>query len=163
MDAVSKKNPADAGVKIVAQNRVATYNYHILDRFEAGLVLVGTEVKTLRAGAVTLRDAYGEVRGKEIWLANCHIPEYNAGGPYNHYTLRPRKLLLHRREIDKLLGMVAQKGLTLIPMKLYFRDGLAKCELAVARGKKLHDRRAAERDKEARHEAKEAMYRYRHR
>ena len=147
----------------MAQNRAASYNYHLLDHYEAGLVLVGTEVKTLRDGKATLRDAYADVRGGEIWLMNCHIPEYQPGGPFNHNPLRARKLLLSRREIEKLSGQVQQKGLTLIPMRIYFRDGLAKCELALARGKKIYDRRQAERDKEARREAKDAMYRYRRR
>ncbi len=150
-------------MKIVAQNRAASYNYHLLERYEAGLVLVGTEVKTLREGKATLRDAYAESRGAEMWLMNCHIPEYQPGGPRNHDPLRPRKLLLNRREIDKLAGQIQQKGLTVVPLRLYFRDGRAKCELALARGKKLYDRRQAEREKEARREAKDAMYRYRRR
>jgi SsrA-binding protein len=158
-----KKSSAADGIHVVAQNRAATHHYHILERYEAGLALAGTEVKTLRQGKATIREAYGEVRGREIWLANCHIPEYMAGGPYNHAPLRSRKLLLHRREIDKILGQVHQKGLTLIPLRIYFRDGLAKCEVALARGKKLHDRRQSERDREAKQEAKEAMRRYRRR
>jgi SsrA-binding protein len=150
-------------VKVVAQNRAASYNYHLLEHYEAGLVLAGTEVKTLREGKAALRDAYAESRGGEMWLMNCHIPEYQPGGPRNHDPLRPRKLLLNRREINKLSGQIQQKGLTVIPLRLYFRDGRAKCELALARGKKLYDRRQAEREKEARREAKDAMYRYRRR
>lgn len=150
-------------MKVVAQNRAASYNYHLLEHYEAGLVLVGTEVKTLREGKAALRDAYAESRGGEMWLMNCHIPEYQPGGPRNHDPLRPRKLLMNRREIDKLSGQIQQKGLTLVPLRLYFRDGTAKCELALARGKKLYDRRQAEREKEARREAKDAMYRYRRR
>jgi SsrA-binding protein len=142
---VKPKKPAPGGVKLVAQNRAASYNYHLLEHYEAGLVLRGTEVKTLREGKATLRDAYAEVRGGEFWLVNCHIPEYLPGGPYNHDPLRPRKLLLNRREMNKLGGQITQKGLTLIPLRLYFRDGRAKCELALARGKKLYDRRQAER------------------
>ncbi|HVB35838.1 MAG TPA: SsrA-binding protein SmpB, partial [Candidatus Acidoferrales bacterium] len=149
-------------VKIVAQNRAASYNYELLDKYEAGMVLVGTEVKTLREGKGSLRDAYAEARGGELWLMNCHIPEYQPGGPWNHGPLRARKLLLNRREIDKLSIQVQQKGLTLIPLKIYFRDGMAKCELALARGKKDWDRRAAEREKEDKREAKDAMYRYKH-
>jgi len=148
---------------VVAQNRAASYNYHLLEHYEAGLVLVGTEVKTLREGKATLRDAYAESRSGELWLMNCHIPEYQPGGPRNHDPLRPRKLLLNRREIDKLSGQIQQKGLTVVPLRLYFRDGRAKCELALARGKKLYDRRQAEREKEARREAKDALYRYRRR
>lgn len=157
------KKSALPPVKIVAQNRAASYNYSLLDKFEAGLVLVGTEVKTLREGKATLRDAYAEVRAGEFWLVNCHIPQYLPGGPRNHDPLRPRKLLLTRREMDKLGGQIQQKGLTLVPLKLYFRNGLAKCELALARGKKFHDRRQAEREREAKREASEAMYRSRRR
>ncbi len=157
------KKSALPPVKIVAQNWAASYNYSLLDKFEAGLVLVGTEVKTLREGKATLRDAYAEVRAGEFWLVNCHIPQYLPGGPRNHDPLRPRKLLLTRREMDKLGGQIQQKGLTLVPLKLYFRNGLAKCELALARGKKFHDRRQAEREREAKREASEAMYRSRRR
>jgi SsrA-binding protein len=151
------------GVKIVAQNRAASYNYELLDKLEAGLVLVGTEVKSLREGKGSLREGYAEVRDGEAWLVNCHIPEYQPGGPRNHDPLRRRKLLLNRRELDKLNAQIQQKGMTLVPLKIYFRDGRAKCELAVARGKKFHDRREAERRKEAKREAEEAMYRSRRR
>jgi SsrA-binding protein len=151
------------GIRIVAQNRSASYNYHLLDKLEAGVVLVGTEVKTLREGKASLREAYAEVRAGEFWLLNCHIPEYRPGGPWNHDPMRPRKLLLHRREIDKLTGRVQQKGLTLVPLKIYFRGSRAKCELALAQGKKFHDRRQAERDQEAKREAREAIARYRRR
>jgi SsrA-binding protein len=151
------------GVKIVAQNRAASYNYNLLDKLEAGLVLVGTEVKTLREGKASLREAYAEIRSGEAWLVNCHIPEYLPGGSRNHDPLRKRKLLLNRREIDRLLVQTQQKGMTVIPLKLYFRDGMAKCELSIARGKKFHDRRESERQKEAQREASEAMYRSRRR
>ena len=151
------------GVKIVAQNRTAPYNYTLLDKVEAGIVLLGTEVKTLREGKATLRDAYAELRAGELWLLNSHIPQYRPGGPWNHDPLRPRKLLLHRREIDKLAGRIHQKGLTLVPVKIYFRDNRAKCELALAQGKKFHDRRQAERDQEAKREAREAIARHRRR
>ncbi|HUJ31770.1 MAG TPA: SsrA-binding protein SmpB [Candidatus Acidoferrum sp.] len=151
------------GVKIVAQNRAASYNYHLLDKLEAGLVLVGTEVKSLREGKGTLRDAYAEIRAGEGWLINSHIPEYQPGGPRNHDPLRKRKLLLNKRELERLLVQTQQKGMTVVPLKIYFRDGIAKCELAVAKGKKFHDRREAERQKEAKREANEAMYRFRRR
>lgn len=151
------------GVKIVAQNRAASYNYELLDKVEAGLVLVGTEVKSLREGKGSLREAYADLRAGEAWLVNCHIPEYQPGGPRNHDPLRKRKLLLNRREIDRLLVQTQQKGMTIVPLKIYFKDGIAKCELAVARGKKFHDRREAERKKEAKREAEEAMYRFRRR
>lgn len=147
--------PADQDV---ARNRAASYNYHLLEKYEAGMVLVGTEVKSLREGKASLREAYAEVRGNEMWLLNCHIPEYQPGGPFNHVPLRRRKLLLNRREIDKLAGRTQQKGLTLIPLRIYFKDGRAKCEVALARGKKYHDRREAERQKEAKREASEAIY-----
>lgn len=158
-----KKKGEYEGVKIVAQNRAASYNYTLLDKLEAGMVLVGTEVKSLRAGKGGLRDAYAEIRAGEAWLVHCHIPEYQPGGPRNHDPLRKRKLLLNKREIEKLEAQIQQKGLTVVPLKLYFRDGRAKCELAVAKGKKFHDRREAERNKEARREAEEAMARYRKR
>jgi SsrA-binding protein len=151
------------GVKIVAQNRAASYNYHLLDKLEAGLVLIGTEVKTLREGKATLREAYAELRDREAWLINCHIPEYLPGGSRNHDPLRKRKLLLNRREIERLVVQTQQKGMTIVPLKIYFRDGIAKCELAVAKGKKFHDRREAERQKEAKREADEAIYRSRRR
>jgi SsrA-binding protein len=157
------KNGMRDGVRIVAQNRAASYNYHLLGNFEAGLVLVGTEVKALREGKGTLRDAYAEVRVGEAWLVNCHIPEYQPGGPRNHDPLRKRKLLLNRREIDRLVIETQQKGMTVVPLKIYFREGIAKCELAVAKGKKFHDRRESERQKEAKREADEAMRRSRRR
>jgi SsrA-binding protein len=144
--------------RVAAQNRAASYDYHLLESFEAGLVLLGTEVKSLRSGKVSLREAYAVVRGREVWLINCHIPEYQPGGPFNHVPLRPRKLLLHSREINKLAGKTQEKGLTLVPLRIYFKDGMAKCEVALARGKKYHDRRESERTKEAKREAKDALY-----
>jgi len=144
--------------RVAAQNRAASYDYHLLESFEAGMVLLGTEVKSLRSGKVSLREAYAVVRGREAWLINCHIPEYQPGGPFNHVPLRPRKLLLHSREINKLAGKTQEKGLTLVPLRIYFKDGMAKCEVALARGKKYHDRRESERTKEAKREAKDALY-----
>jgi SsrA-binding protein len=149
--------------QIVAQNRAASYNYHLLEKMEAGMALTGTEVKSLRSGKANLREAYAEVRGGSVWLVNCHIPQYLAGGPFNHEPLSRRRLLLHKQEILKLAGKTQQKGLTLIPLKIYFRDGIAKCELALARGKKDWDRRQAERDKETRREVDDAMYKHRRR
>src|SRR6202041_1913674 len=162
MKAAAKKAERENN-KIVAQNRAASYNYELLDRFEAGLVLVGTEVKTLREGKGAIREAYAEIRTGEAWLINCHIPEYRPGGPRNHDPLRKRKLLLNRREIDKLDAAIQQKGMTVVPLKIYFRDGLAKCELAVVKGKKFHDRRESEKRKEAKREADEAISRSRRR
>jgi SsrA-binding protein len=159
---VNQKSGRD-GLKIVAQNRAASYHYHLLDRLEAGLVLVGTEVKSLREGKAGLREAYAEIRQGEGWLLNSHIPEYQPGGPRNHDPLRKRKLLLNRREIHRLMVETQQKGMTIVPLKIYFRDGIAKCELAIAKGKKFHDRREAERQREAKREADEAMYRFRRR
>ncbi len=148
-----------SGIKILSDNRQAGHNYFLMDRFEAGLVLVGTEVKAARAGKIQLRDSYAEVAGNEAWLCNVHISEYTFGNRYNHEPTRRRKLLLHRREIDKLLGKTRDKGLTLIPTKLYLKDGYVKCELALAQGKKLHDKRDAERKRSAEAEAKAGMVR----
>ena len=147
----------------MAQNRAASYNYHLLEKMEAGMVLTGTEVKSLRAGKANLREAYAEVRGTGVWLVNCHIPQYLPGGPFNHEPLSRRRLLLHKQEIEKLMGKTREKGLTLIPLRIYFRDGIAKCELALARGKKDWDRRQSEREKETRREVDQAMYKYRRR
>jgi len=156
------KRDAD-GEQVVAQNRAASYNYHLLEKIEAGMVLVGTEVKALREGKANLRDAYAEVRGTNAWLVNCHIPQYNPGGPFNHEPLSRRRLLLHRQEIERLFGKTQQKGLTIVPLRIYFRNGIAKCELALARGKKEWDRRQSERDKETRREVNDALYKYRRR
>jgi len=127
------------------------------------MVLLGTEVKSLREGKANLKDAYAVVRGNSVWLMNCHIAEYLPGGPFNHQPLRPKKLLLKQREIEKLAGQTQQKGLTLVPVRIYFRDGIAKCEIALAKGKKQWDRRQTEREKESRREVGEAIYRYRRR
>jgi SsrA-binding protein len=159
----AKKTDKKPAERAVAQNRSASYNYHLLEKYEAGMVLVGTEVKALRQGQASLRDSYALVRANAVWLINCHIPQYLAGGPFNHEPLRPRKLLLNESEISKLHGKTQQKGLTLVPLRIYFREGIAKCEIALARGKKQYDRRQAEREKEARREASEAIYRYRRR
>jgi SsrA-binding protein len=165
MSKESKKSVkrSDSGERIVAQNRAAGYNYHLLEKMEAGMALTGTEVKSLRAGKANLREAFAEVKPDGVWLINCHIPQYLPGGPFNHEPLSKRRLLLHRQEIQKLIGKTQQKGLTLIPLKIYFRDGIAKCELALARGKKDWDRRQTEREKETRREVKEAIYKYRRR
>jgi len=147
----------------VAQNRAASYNYHLIEKLEAGMVLLGTEVKSLRQAKANLRDAYALIRGGEVWLVNCHIGEYLPGGPFNHGPLRSRKLLLRKEEIEKLARKTDQKGLTLIPLRIYFRNGIAKCEVALAQGKKKWDRRQTEREKEAKREVGEAMRRFRHR
>jgi SsrA-binding protein len=148
---------------LVAQNRAASFNYHLLERLEAGMVLLGTEVKSLREGKANLRDAYAVIRGGAVWLLNCHISDYLPGGPFNHSALRPRKLLLHKLEIEKLDRKTDQGGLTIIPLRIYFKEGTAKCEIALAEGKKKWDRRQTEKDKEAKREVGEAMRQFRHR
>lgn len=147
--------------KLLAVNRAAGHNFHLLDRFEAGLALTGTEVKAARDGKVQLKDAYGEVEGGEAWLVNAHISPYSHGNRMNHDPLRKRKLLLHREEIHKLLGKTREKGFTLIPTRVYLKSGLIKCELALARAKKLHDKREAERRRETEAEARQAVRRSR--
>lgn len=136
-------------VKTVAENRKARYEYMIEEVFEAGIALTGTEVKSLRFGEGTIAEAYAEVNGDEIWLINANIPEFSHGNRFNHEPRRPRKLLMHAREIDKLHGAVARQGMTLVPLSIYFNErGRAKVELALAKGKKLHDKRDAERDRD---------------
>jgi len=144
-------------VKILAANRQAGYNYFLFERFEAGMVLTGTEVKAARDGKVQLKDSYAQVEGNEAWLMNAHISPYSHGNRANHNPLRSRKLLLHRREIDKLLGKTRDRGLTLIPTRVYLKNGRIKCELALARAKKLYDKRAAERARTTEAEAREAL------
>ena len=158
-----KKDSRESGEKIVAQNRAASYNYHILEKMEAGLVLHGTEVKALREGKANIRDAYVDFKPSGPFLVNAHIAQYMPGGPWNHEPLGERKLLLHKREIHKFSGRTESKGLTVIPLRIYFRNGLAKVEIALAQGKKSWDRRADERSKEARREADQALYRNRRR
>jgi SsrA-binding protein len=158
-----QKKPGQTGELLVAQNRSASYHYMVLEKFEAGMALRGTEVKALREGKANIREAYAVVRGGELWLENCHIAEYESGGPWNHSPLSTRKLLMHKEEIRKLFAKTAQKGLTLIALRIYFRNSKAKIELALARGKKDWDRRDSERNKEAEREAKEAIYRSRRR
>jgi SsrA-binding protein len=127
--------------KVIARNRRARHDYHIEDVMEAGLVLTGTEVKSLRAGRASLADGYAQLSGGEMWLHGVHIPEYAQGTWTNHEPRRPRKLLMHRREIDRLTSLIAERGFTLIPLSLYFSDGRVKVELAVARGKRTYDKR----------------------
>ena len=149
--------------QVVAQNRSASYNYHLLEKYEAGLVLHGTEVKALREGKANIRDAYVDFKPSGAFLVNAHIAQYMPGGPWNHEPLGERKLLLHKREIHKFSGRIESKGLTVIPLRIYFRNGLAKVEIALAQGKKSWDRRQDERDKDARREADQALYRNRRR
>ena len=133
--------------KAVSRNRKAYHNYHILDEIEAGIVLVGTEVKAIRENRVNLKDSFARVRRGEVWLENCHIGPYTHGNLENHEPRRRRKLLLHKREIHKLLGKILRKGLTLVPLAIYFKGGRVKVSLALAQGKKVYDKREAKRQK----------------
>jgi len=129
-------------LKLVADNRKARFNYEIGETFEAGIQLTGSEVKSLRAGRATIGESYGDARGGELWLINANIPEYKQAGPFNHAPKRARKLLLHARQISRLVGAIEREGMTIVPLKLYFNEkGRAKVEVALARGKKLHDKR----------------------
>lgn len=148
-----------AGRKIVASNRRARHNYEIVDSFEAGMALLGSEVKSLRAGQIQLKDSYAEIRGGEVWLEKVHIAPYTFARDGGHDPERPRKLLLHRREIDRLLGRVQEQGLTLVPLSVYFTDGVAKVELALARGKARHDKRRAIVDRQQQREIDRATRR----
>ena len=139
-------------VKVVSLNRKAYHDYHVLDTFEAGLALLGTEIKSIRAGGVNLRDAYARVEDGEIWLHNVHIARYYPGNRFNHDPDRPRKLLLHRKELKELTVETQGKGLSLVPLKLYLKDHLAKVELGLVRGKRQYDKRQAEAKREAERE-----------
>jgi len=144
------------GDRTVATNRRARHEYEILETIEAGLVLRGTEVKSLRAGQVTFKDSYATIRNGEAWLIGCHISPYSHGTDANHDPERDRKLLLHRREIGRLTGKTAERGLTMVPLRLYFKGGRAKVELGLARGKKLRDKRATLREREVQREMERA-------
>jgi SsrA-binding protein len=148
---------AEKGEKLIADNRRARHDYELVERVEAGIVLTGTEVKTLRDGRVTLQGAFGDVRGNELFLVGAHIPEYSKGNIANHDPDRDRKLLLHRREIASLASKVAERGLTLVPTRLYFRDGRVKVELALARGKNVRDRRRDLADRDAKRQIERAL------
>ncbi|MGB9798761.1 MAG: SsrA-binding protein SmpB [Thermanaerothrix sp.] len=149
-------------IKIVATNRKAKFEYFLLERYEAGIALQGSEIKSVRAGQVNLTDSYVQVDGREAWLVNAHIAPYDKASRFNHDPKRPRRLLLHRREILELWNAVRQKGVTIIPVQMYLKDGLAKVEIAIAKGKKLYDKRhdLAKRDEE-RELAREESRRYR--
>jgi SsrA-binding protein len=147
----------EQGRKLVAQNKKARHDYHIEDTYEAGLVLVGTEVKSLRAGRASLIDGFADVDRGEIWLHNVHIPEYSQGTWTNHAARRKRKLLLNRAEIDKIERRVSEKGLTIVPLSLYFKDGRAKVEIGLARGKKTWDKRQAIAERTAKRETEVAV------
>lgn len=143
----------------IAKNRRASHDYQLLETWEAGVVLTGTEVKSLRNGKANLSDAYGIVRDGEVYLLNLHIPPYERGGYVNHEPTRTRKLLLHRREIRKMIGAVERQGLTLVPLELYFKDGRAKVAIALGKGKKLHDKRDDERRRDDERDMARAMTR----
>ena len=148
-------------IKTIATNRKAYHNYHILDSLEAGIVLTGTEIKSIRAGRVSLSDAYVRPEGGELWLLNAHIARYEAGSYMSHTPTRPRKLLLHRKEIDNLTRQVVEKGLTLVPLRLYIKNGVAKVEIAPAKGKKLYDKRESIARREQKREMERTVKRHR--
>jgi SsrA-binding protein len=144
-----------------AVNRQASHFYHLLEKFEAGMELTGTEVKSIREGKVHLKDSYAAVKDGEVWLIDCHISPYTAGSYMNHDPLRDRRLLLQRSEIDKLTGKTIEKGLTLVPLRLYLKKNLIKCELALAKGKKVYDRREASRQRTVDRETEQAIQEHR--
>jgi SsrA-binding protein len=148
------RNP---GTKLIADNRRARHEYELLDRFEAGLALVGTEVKSLRAGKASLQQAHAQVRDGDVWLVGANIAEYPQASRRNHEPERDRKLLLHRREIDELAGKVSERGLTLVPLRLYFKDGRVKVELALGRGKELYDKRRDIANRDAQRQMERAL------
>ena len=152
-----KKPDPEEGIKLICRNRRAFHDYEITERMECGIVLTGTEVKSLRERAASLEDAYAKIDGGEVWLIGSDIPEYTMGNRMNHKPKRPRKLLLHRREIGKFAGKASQRGFTLVPLRMYFKHGLAKVELAVARGKQQHDKRQDLKKADAQREIKRAM------
>ncbi len=156
-----RRDPVAAGERDATQNRAASHNYFLLEKFEAGIVLTGSEVKSIRAGRANLKDAYGIVKDGELWLLNAHIGIYENAGYAGHVPLRTRKLLVHRDELRKLIGKTQQKGLTLVPTRMYFKNGKVKVELALAKGKQLWDKRETERRKTVDREAREAIARSR--
>ena len=150
---------SDSGVVVVAHNRKARFNFQIGETFEAGIALTGTEVKALRDGKAQIKDGYASVRDGEVWLYNVHIPPYGPASRENHEPERPRKLLMHKREIDRLIGKTREKGLTLVPTRLYFSGGRAKVEIALARGKDVGDKRQAIKEREMKREMERAIRR----
>jgi SsrA-binding protein len=156
-----KAESGDDDIRVICRNRRALHEYEVFETLECGLVLTGTEVKSLRDGHASLEDAYGKIEDGEVWLLGSDIPEYAMGNRMNHKPKRPRKLLLHRREIGKFAGKAAQRGFTLVPLRMYFRRGIAKVELAVARGKQGHDKRQDVKKAEADRDIRRAMSRRR--
>lgn len=157
---MAKKDQED-GIKMVSRNRKASHEYELTDRLECGIVLLGTEVKTLRDGHCSLEGSYAKIDEDELWLIDCEIPEYGMGNRLNHKPKRVRKLLLHRRELAKFAGTATEKGYTLVPTSLYFKDGRAKVEIAVGRGKQMHDKRESLKKAEAKREMARAVRRRR--
>src|SRR5438034_3426320 len=157
MAGAKKKHEEDEGIKVICRNKRAFHEYSVADRLECGIVLTGTEVKSLREGSANLEDAYAKIEDGEVWLIGSDIPEYTMGNRMNHKPKRPRKLLLHRREIDKFAGKASQRGFTLVPLRMYFKQGRAKVELGVARGKQVHDKRQDLKKADANREIRRAM------
>ena len=157
----AKKNDAGPNERTIAQNRRARHDYEILDTLECGIVLVGSEVKSLREGHISLEEAHGRVKGEEVWLVGCDIPEYDKANQFNHDPRRPRKLLLHRREITRFAGRAFEQGLTLVPLKLYFKRGRAKLLLGIGRGRKRHDKREKLKKDQAQRDIRQAASRRR--
>ncbi len=145
--------------RLIAKNKKAYHDFEIIEEFEAGIVLLGTEVKAMRDARVNLKESYARIKNGEVWLEGCHIGAYIHGNRANHDPIRPRKLLLHRRQISKLAGQVTQKGLTLVPLTLYFKGGMAKLKIGLARGKKLYDKRETQRRKAVEREVAAALKR----
>ncbi|MEM7556634.1 MAG: SsrA-binding protein SmpB [Cyanobacteria bacterium P01_A01_bin.84] len=155
------KDKKSQGFKVIADNRQARYLYHILETYEAGIELLGTEVKSIRAGKVNLQDGYASLKDGEVWLLNVHISPYNASGQYfNHEPRRARRLLLHRQEIRKLIGKVEQQGLTLVPLKMYLKKGWIKISIALAQGKKIYDKREDIKRRQDQRDMRRAMKNY---
>ncbi len=152
-----KKKDEDEGLQIICRNKKAFYEYEIFDKLECGLVLTGTEVKSLRQHQASLEEAYAKIQEGELWLVGSDIPEYCMAHRFNHKPKRPRKLLLHRRELDKFAGKASEKGFTLIPLRIYFKEGRAKVEIAVGRGKKQYDKRESKKKADAQREIRRVM------
>jgi SsrA-binding protein len=156
-----KKSEADPNQRSIAQNRKAHHNFLVIDTLECGLALVGSEVKSLRKGHVSLEEAYARVKDNEVWLIGCDIPEYTEANQFNHQPKRPRKLLMHRREIKRFAALAFQKGLTLVPLKMYFKEGRAKVLLGLCKGKQKQDKREAMKKAEVQRDLRRQMYRRR--
>ena len=152
-----RRDPTASGQRDAAVNRIASHNYFLLEKFEVGVALTGTEVKSVRGGLANLKDSYGLIKDGELWLLNAHIGPYEHGNIHNHAPLRTRKLLMHRKEIERLWGKVRERGYSLVPLKIYFKDGRAKVEIALARGKHAYDKREAIARKDTRREIERIM------